>query len=109
MYLSSTCFDFEHSYFGCPLPRCIQREQVQLLVVTRTENSRVVSVYKVKRSNKPNCSSHKTQKIVIENNKKFCNQEGHFFSVDEAMFALLSIPNDNYDDFGGDWTEPQFP
>ena len=44
-------------------------EQVQLLVVTRTENSRVVSVYKVKRSNKPNCSSHKTHKTVIENNK----------------------------------------
>ena len=40
-------------------------KQVQVLVVTRTENSRVVSVYKVERLDKPKCSSHKTRKTVL--------------------------------------------
>ena len=35
-------------------------KQVQVLVVTRTKNSRVVSVYKAERLDKPKCSSHKT-------------------------------------------------
>ena len=55
--------------------------QVQLLVVTRTENSRVVSVYKVERLDKPKCSSHKTHKINtnIENSKNSAIKTFLFF------------------------------